>query len=229
MFLVRGFKVSKLTTSILSHLRPFKEKQAKISEQILNVSIDPSKSDLLRSLQIELSSLETYSNLVDNIDSAISSLNELDLMKADKEMAEAATEEYNEKLTELEDLEAQAVDMLIEKDPDDESSVIVEIKPGVGGSESSLFSEDLLNMYMNYANMRKWKITTLEKAEDTQIGKGVKDVTIKIEGKNAYSVFKYECGVHKVIRVPQTEKSGRLHSSTSCVIVLPDKPPVIHI
>jgi peptide chain release factor 1 len=115
----------------------------------------------------------------------------------------------------------------LDKDPDDDSSVIIDIKPGVGGSESSLFSEDLLNMYMNYAQLKRWKSTILEKAEDIQINKGVKEATLKIEGKKAYSFFKYECGVHKVIRVPQTEKNGRLHSSTSCVIVLPDKPPVI--
>lgn len=226
MLLVRGFKASKLTTSILKHLRPFKEKQVLLSEEILKISVDPLKSAQLRDLQIELSNVEGFSNLIDSFDATLASLQELESMKEDKEMADVAKEEYEEKLGELEDLESHAIDLLVDQDPDNDSSVIIEIKPGVGGSESSLFSEDLLNMYINFAVLKNWKTSILERSEDQQINRGVKEAMIKIEGKSVYSLLKYESGVHKVIRVPQTEKSGRLHSSTACVIVLPDKPPV---
>lgn len=226
MFLARGFKASKLTTSILKHLRPFKEKQVLISEEILKASVNPAMSARLRDLQIELAGIEGFSKLIDSFDETLASIRDLEELKNDKDMAEEAKDEYLAKVEVLEELESQAIDLLLDKDPDDESNVIIEIKPGVGGSESSLFSEDLLNMYINFANLKNWKTSILERSEDQQINRGVKEAMLKIEGSSVYSYLKYESGVHKVIRVPQTEKSGRLHSSTACVVVLPDKPPV---
>lgn len=226
MFLVRGFKASKLTCSILKHLRPYKDKQVLMAEEILKASVNPAMAGQLREMQIELAGIEGFSRLIDSFDETLASIQDLEELKNDKDMAEAAKEEFVAKVGELEDLENQAIDLLLDKDPDDESNVIIEIKPGVGGSESSLFSEDLLNMYINFANLKNWRTSVLERSEDLQINRGVKEAVIKIEGSSVYSYLKYESGVHKVIRVPQTEKSGRLHSSTACVVVLPDKPPV---
>ncbi|OMJ65630.1 hypothetical protein SteCoe_37878 [Stentor coeruleus] len=226
MQLIRWFKASALTTSILSHLKPYKDQSLALNEQIIQISTQANQAEKLRDLQIKLSSLDYYVKLSDLFNNTLKSINDLELMLKDQDMAEIAEEELKEKESELDDLEQQAIDLLLEKDIDDESNVIIEIKPGVGGSESSLFSEDLMNMYIAYAELMRWRHSIMHLSEDTQINRGVKEAIIKIEGRNVYSLLKYESGVHKVIRVPETEKAGRLHSSTACVIVLPDHPPV---
>ncbi len=134
-----------------------------------------------------------------------------------REMAQSEFEDLKEKLEQvIKDLRI----MLMPKDPNDERSVIVEIRGGAGGEESALFAASLLKMYTRYSERNRWKTEILD-ASETDIG-GFKEVVFSIEAKGAFSRLKYESGVHRVQRVPDTEASGRIHTSTVTVAVLPE-------
>jgi peptide chain release factor 1 len=227
--ILRWYKFSPLTLSIAKHLKPYQEQYTKINHEIIALSTNTEQFELLTSLQIKSSTMQNYVALANSLDSIMDSLADLDLLRKDREMAEIVEQEIEEKENELNELEENILDLILEKDADDSSNVIVEIKPGVGGSESSLFSEDIYNMYLAFAETMRWNPKVIHLSQDIQINKGIKEVVFKLEGRDVYSLMKYESGVHKVIRVPETEKAGRLHSSTACVIVLPDHPPVFGI
>ena len=114
--------------------------------------------------------------------------------------------------------------LLLPKDPNDDKNVIVEIRAGAGGDEAALFAAEIYRMYIHYAESRRWKVETME-MEEIGIG-GMKSVTFMITGQGAYSVMKYESGVHRVQRVPETESGGRIHTSTISVAVLPEAEEV---
>ncbi len=145
-----------------------------------------------------------------------------------KEMLEMGDEELKElakmELSELEDqipvMEDQLKVLLLPKDPNDEKNVILEIRAGTGGDEAALFAQDLLRMYLRYAERRGWKAEIMD-ANDTGIG-GIKEASVLIKGKGAYSRMKFESGTHRVQRVPETENSGRIHTSAATVAVLPE-------
>ena len=137
----------------------------------------------------------------------------------DPEMAEMARAEIEPLRRQIADLDAQLRAMLVPKDPNDERDVIVEIRAGTGGDEAGLFAADLCRMYTRYAEEHRWKVEVLDENE-TGIG-GYKEVVFTVHGKGAYSRLKYESGVHRVQRVPATEASGRIHTSTATVAVLP--------
>ncbi len=136
------------------------------------------------------------------------------------EMAQLAEEEIKELESRLESLDKEMRRLLIPKDARDERNVFVEIRAGAGGDEAGIFAADLLRMYMRYAEGRKWKPHILEE-NSTGVG-GYKEVIFSVKGKGAYSRFKYESGVHRVQRVPQTESQGRIHTSTATVAVMPE-------
>ena len=136
------------------------------------------------------------------------------------EMAELAEMEIETLEARLESLDGEMRHLLVPKDPRDERNVFVEIRAGAGGDEAGIFAADLLRMYMRYAEGRKWKPTILEE-NATGVG-GYKEVIFSVKGKGAYSRFKYESGVHRVQRVPQTESQGRIHTSTATVAVMPE-------
>ncbi len=145
-----------------------------------------------------------------------------------KEMLEMGDEELRElakmELAELEDqipvMEDELKILLLPKDPNDEKNVILEVRAGTGGDEAALFGGDLLRMYLRYAERRGWK-TEIMDMNDTGIG-GVKEASVLIKGKGAYSRLKYESGTHRVQRVPETESSGRIHTSAATIAVLPE-------
>ena len=145
-----------------------------------------------------------------------------------KEMLEMGDEELKElakmEIAELEDqipaMEDELKVLLLPKDPNDEKNVILEIRAGTGGEEAALFAQDLLRMYLRYAERRGWKAEIMD-ANDTGIG-GIKEASVLIKGKGAYSRMKYESGTHRVQRVPETESSGRIHTSAATVAVLPE-------
>lgn len=145
-----------------------------------------------------------------------------------KEMLQEDDEEIREmaklEIGELNDLIAQQEDelkvLLLPKDPNDEKNVILEVRAGTGGEEAALFGADLLRMYIRYAERNRWKTEMME-VNDTGLG-GIKEAVILIKGKGAYSRLKYESGVHRVQRVPETESSGRVHTSAATVAVLPE-------
>ncbi|MGI6732514.1 MAG: peptide chain release factor 1 [Anaerovoracaceae bacterium] len=138
----------------------------------------------------------------------------------DDEMKELAKMELSELEEQIELLSKDLQVLLLPKDPNDEKNVIVEIRAGAGGDEAALFGSDLLRMYMRYAERRGWK-TEMMDLNETDIG-GVKEAVVLIKGKGAYSRLKYESGVHRVQRVPETESSGRVHTSAATVAVLPE-------
>ncbi len=137
----------------------------------------------------------------------------------DADMAEMARAELEPLERKIADLERQIRALLLPKDPNDERDVIVEIRAGAGGDEAGLFAADLFRMYTRYAEVNHWKVEVIDENE-TGIG-GYKEVIFNVRGKGAYSRLKYESGVHRVQRVPSTEASGRIHTSTATVAVLP--------
>ena len=153
-----------------------------------------------------------------------------------KEMLDSGDEELKElakmELADLEDkipeMENDLKVLLLPKDPNDDKNVILEIRAGTGGEEAALFAQDLLRMYLRYTERRGWKAEIMD-ANDTGIG-GIKEASVLIKGKGAYSRLKYESGTHRVQRVPETESSGRIHTSAATVAVLPEVDDVeVHI
>ena len=140
--------------------------------------------------------------------------------ESDEEMRELAKEELNDNKKRVEELEQELKILLLPKDPNDEKNVIVEIRAGAGGDEAALFAAEIYRMYMHYAESQRWKVELVE-CEEIGIG-GMKNVTFMIDGKGAYSKMKYESGVHRVQRVPETESGGRIHTSTITVAVMPE-------
>ena len=140
--------------------------------------------------------------------------------ESDEELRDLAKMEVSELEESIEKLEDELKVLLLPKDPNDEKNVILEIRAGTGGDEAALFGADLLRMYTRYAERHRWK-TELMDLNDTGIG-GVKEAVLLVKGKGAYSRLKYESGVHRVQRVPETEASGRIHTSAATVAVLPE-------
>jgi peptide chain release factor 1 len=142
----------------------------------------------------------------------------------DSDMRELAQEELKALVARRDALVADLKVMLVPKDPNDEKNVILEIRAGTGGDEAALFAAELFRMYSKYAERQGWRLEVMS-SSDTGIG-GLKEVIANIEGRGAYSKLKYESGVHRVQRVPATEASGRLHTSTATVAVLPEAEEV---
>ena len=142
----------------------------------------------------------------------------------DPEMKEMAQEELAEAKAELEALKEKLTILLLPKDPNDDRNVILEIRGGVGGEESALFAHSLLRMYTMYAENHGWKLE-IASISETELG-GVKECSAVIEGEGAWSRLKFESGVHRVQRVPETESGGRIHTSAATVAVLPEMEPV---
>ena len=156
-----------------------------------------------------------------NLNEAKEMLEESGIDKEFKEMAEMEMESSKEK---IEKLSEELKILLLPKDPNDDRNVIIEIRGGAGGEEAALFSGVLFRMYNMYAQNRRWKVEVLN-ANETQLG-GYKEISFMISGEGAYSRFKFESGVHRVQRVPDTEAQGRVHTSTVTVAVLPEAEDV---
>jgi peptide chain release factor 1 len=146
------------------------------------------------------------------------------LKDTDPEIKDLARDEINQLNLDKEKLEAKLKTLLLPKDPNDDKNVIVEIRAGTGGEEAALFAGDLFRMYSRYAENRNWKVEVITH-HPTGVG-GLKEIIAMIQGKGAYSVFKYESGTHRVQRVPTTETQGRIHTSAVTVAVLPEAEEV---
>ena len=142
----------------------------------------------------------------------------------DEEMRELAKEELAEAKKKIEELEHTLKILLLPKDPNDDKNIILEIRAGAGGDEAALFAAELYRMYVNYADSQRWKVEIISLNENG-IG-GFKEVVAMVTGKGAYSKLKYESGVHRVQRVPETESGGRIHTSTATVAVMPEAEEV---
>ena len=161
-----------------------------------------------------------YKKCRQDIDDSLAMLEE----ENDEEMREMVKEELSASRKRLEELERELKILLLPKDPNDDKNVIVEIRAGAGGDEAALFAAEVYRMYVHYAESRGWKVETME-MEETGIG-GMKSVNFMVTGQGAYSVLKYESGVHRVQRVPATESGGRIHTSTVTVAVMPEAEEV---
>ncbi|MBQ8198943.1 MAG: peptide chain release factor 1 [Lachnospiraceae bacterium] len=161
-----------------------------------------------------------YKGCKETIDDSLSMLEE----ESDEDMREMLKEELNDAKKRVEELENELKILLLPKDPNDDKNVIVEIRAGAGGDEAALFAAEIYRMYVHYAEGRRWKVETME-MEEIGIG-GMKSVTFMVTGQGAYSVLKYESGVHRVQRVPETESGGRIHTSTITVAVMPEAEEV---
>lgn len=161
-----------------------------------------------------------YKGCKETIEDSLSMLEE----EADEDMREMLKEELNDAKKRVEELENELKILLLPKDPNDDKNVIVEIRAGAGGDEAALFAAEIYRMYVHYAEGRRWKVETME-MEEIGIG-GMKSVTFMVSGQGAYSVLKYESGVHRVQRVPETESGGRIHTSTITVAVMPEAEEV---
>ena len=140
--------------------------------------------------------------------------------ETDAEMIEVFKEDIENTKKEIEKLNAEIQILLLPKDENDDKNVIMEVRPAAGGEEASLFASTLMNMYIRFAERNKWKVEVND-LEETELG-GLKDCSITIKGLNAFSKLKFESGVHRVQRVPETESQGRVHTSTVTVAVLPE-------
>ena len=161
-----------------------------------------------------------YKQCRDTVEESLAILDE----ESDEEMRELAKEELNDSKARIEELENELKILLLPKDPNDDKNVIVEIRAGAGGDEAALFAAEIYRMYVHYAENRRWKVEMVE-CEEIGIG-GLKNVTFMVTGQGAYSVLKYESGVHRVQRVPETESGGRIHTSTITVAVMPEAEEV---
>lgn len=186
-----------------------------------------SNQDKFRSLMKEQADIspivdkyKEYKSTKANIDESLIMLEE----ETDEEMKELAKEELNESKEKLVEIENDLKILLLPKDPNDDKNVIVEIRAGAGGDEAALFAAEIYRMYVHYAEGKHWKVEVME-SDEIGIG-GLKSISFMITGKGAYSVMKYESGVHRVQRIPATESGGRIHTSTITVAVMPEAEEV---
>lgn len=199
-------------------------------EEILNMLNDPAIigdqqrfQKLMKeqgSLQPIVDAYKEYKDCKQTIEDSLSMLEE----ESDEEMREMLKEELNDAKKRVEELEHQLKILLLPKDPNDEKNVIVEIRAGAGGDEAALFAAEIYRMYVHYAERQRWRVETMD-FEEIGIG-GMKYVNFMITGQGAYSKLKYESGVHRVQRVPETESGGRIHTSTVTVAVMPEAEDV---
>ena len=190
----------------------------------LNVVNDPNRYKNLMKEQAEISEIvEKYLEYKETKKTMEDSLQILE-EESDEELRELAREELNESRQKIAKIEEELKILLLPKDPNDDKNVIVEIRGGAGGDEAALFAAELYRMYVMYAERKRWKVDMMNLNENG-LG-GFKEVIFMISGKGAYSRLKYESGVHRVQRVPVTESSGRIHTSTATVAIMPEADEV---
>ncbi len=211
---------------MLEKLKTIKERYDTLSRELSDPEVI-SNQDKFRALAQEQSTIadiaaayDAYALVLDHI----AQNKEIIETEKDEELLELAKEEIEPLLRQKEEMEAELKVLLIPKDKNDDKNVILEIRAGTGGDEAALFGGDLLRMYTRYAERHGFAMETLS-SNVTELG-GVKEMVVSIAGKGAYSRLKYESGVHRVQRVPDTESSGRIHTSAATVAVLPEAEEV---
>lgn len=204
------------------------EKLELMEQKYEEISLKLSEPDVISNNKLYAQLMREYKNMTPIIEKyreykkAQTSFNDakemLDEGVSDKELKELAQAEYEENKSAMESITQELKILLLPKDPNDDKNVIIEIRGGAGGEEASLFANSLYRMYTMYAEAKGWKQEVLN-AQPTELG-GFKEISFSIEGDGAYSRLKYESGVHRVQRVPETESQGRIHTSTVTVAVL---------
>ena len=207
---------------MLDKLRNIADRYNEIGERLSDSSVI-SDQDLYKKLMKEYKNLtpivEKFHEYED-VDKTVEEAKELLSTALDKDFREMVEAEFYDGKEKLETIKEQLTVLLIPRDPNDDRSVIVEIRGGAGGEESALFANSLYRMYSMYAATKGYKVEVLS-INETELG-GIKEISFEIDGDGVYSRLKYESGVHRVQRVPETESSGRIHTSTVTVAVLPE-------
>ena len=204
---------------MFDNLKELENKYIELTNKISDPKIISNQEEW-RKMMKEQSDLEPIVTKYREYKKANEDIEEAKELMKDPEMKELAEQELLEAKEKVPKLEEELKVLLIPKDPDDDKNVICEIRAGAGGDEAALFAGTLFRMYSMYCDRKHWKIEVLNENE-TQLG-GYKEISFMIKGKGAYSRLKYESGVHRVQRVPETEASGRIHTSTASVSVLPE-------
>ncbi|MDO4199840.1 MAG: peptide chain release factor 1 [Clostridia bacterium] len=212
---------------MLSRLENIEKRYLELNNELCDQNV-LSNQNRYKSLMKELKNLtpvvekyREYKKEENNLEEAKTILSD---SSADKELKEMAESEMESAKENLEKISEELKVLLLPKDPNDDRNVIIEIRGGAGGEEAALFAGVLFRMYNMYAQNRRWKVEVLN-ANETQLG-GYKEISFMISGEGAYSRFKFESGVHRVQRVPDTEAQGRVHTSTVTVAVLPEAEDV---
>ena len=169
-----------------------------------------------KDLKILVDKSDTYKTLLDNLAEAEEIISD----GSDAEMVEMAKMQYDEAKTRIPELEDEIRFLLIPKDPEDSKNAVVELRAGTGGDEASIFAGDLFRMYTKYCEGKGWKVSTVDFSEGTN--GGFKEIQFEVEGEDVYGTLKFEAGVHRVQRVPQTETQGRVHTSAATCMVFPE-------
>ena len=204
---------------MLDKLEAIKNRFDEVSELIVDPNIISDMKQYIqlnkeyKDLQPIIEAYHEYKNILSNIENAKE-------MLKDDEMKEMAKMELDELTPKKEELEEDIKVLLIPKDPADSKNAVVEIRAGAGGDEASIFTGDLYRLYSNYASSKGWKTEVVDVAEGTS--GGYKEIIFNIKGEDVYGMLKFESGVHRVQRVPQTETQGRVHTSAASVVVMPE-------
>ena len=204
---------------MLDKLEAIKERFDEVSQLIVDPEIISDMKQYIqlnkeyKDLQPIMEAHKAYKNLLSNIETAKE-------MLKDEEMKEMAKMELDELQPQQEVMEEEIKVLLIPKDPADSKNAVVEIRAGAGGDEASIFTGDLYRMYLNYASSKGWKTELVDAADGTS--GGYKEIIFNVNGEDVYGMLKFESGVHRVQRVPQTETQGRVHTSAASVVVMPE-------
>ena len=196
----------------------------KISEKLTDTSLDKKERIKLQRKSSQYSELLSNHKQITDLENSLSQSKKQLAQEKDEEMKSLFEEELDEFESELKELRKEQEDLLYPADERDERSIFLEIRAGAGGQEAALFVSDLFKMYSNYALTKGWNVSIVD-SHSTDIG-GYKELIAYIKGKNVYRYLKFEMGVHRVQRVPQTETSGRVHTSTVTVAVMPEAQDV---
>ncbi len=210
---------------MIEKLKSIEERYEALSEELSKKEV-VSNPELFKKYSKEFKELGDIVQLYRRLKAVTKELEEAEELRksSDPEMKELASAEAKTLTEEKEKLLREIKKLLIPKDPMEGKNIIVEIRAGVGGEEAALFAHDLFKMYFNYAEKKGWKVEIMD-SHPTDIG-GLKEIVFSVSGKDVYKHMKYESGVHRVQRVPETEASGRIHTSTATVAVLPEAEEV---
>ena len=207
---------------MLKKLKILEKRFNELSEMLIQPDIISDQSKYIK-ISKEYKDLKTvvdkkneYENVLANIEEA----KEIIKNETDKEMIDLANQELNDAKIKVSTIEDDLRKMLIPKDPDDPKNIVMELRAGTGGDEASIFAGDLFRMYTKYAEKKGWNVNLVDFNEGT--AGGYKEIIFEINGEDVYGTMKFESGVHRVQRVPQTETQGRVHTSAATVIVLPE-------
>ena len=210
-----------MSQALIPKLQAIKQRFNEVADLIIQPEII-SDQKKYSTLNKEYSDLGKVVAVYDEYQSALDSIVEADEILADtndKDMVELAKMEKNEAIEKIPGLEEELKVLLIPKDPTDDKNVIVELRSGTGGDEAAIFVEDIYRMYAMYFKTKGWKH---EVTDSSEASKGFKELVMKVEGQGVYGIMKFESGVHRVQRVPETESQGRVHTSAITVAVLPE-------